>query len=222
MKCPLVTVFCAICAAFFLLAATGLSHSYRARGYASWATSEKGALGITWSRGRVLVDFGGRTDKTGIPIDQWGFEYGAYDPRSLDPASPLPDSWRLAPLFGGTVIRRRTYQTHFSLGGFAAQTGYSQLGIPMLDGPFIPQSPLAPFAQRLLFPFWSVLLITGVPLALWLSARIRRVRRRAAGRCVRCGYDLRASPSRCPECGHAAPHAGTQPGAPPAPTGVVQ
>lgn len=42
-----------------------------------------------------------------------------------------------------------------------------------------------------------------LPLA-WAVVVCRRERRRkrlAAGLCAGCGYDLRASPSRCPECG---------------------
>lgn len=50
-------------------------------------------------------------------------------------------------------------------------------------------------------PHWFVVLICGgVGAAIWW--RRRRVRRRAEGNiCIKCGYDLRATPDRCPKCG---------------------
>jgi hypothetical protein len=58
-------------------------------------------------------------------------------------------------------------------------------------------------------PFWSVAAVTGLlPLA-WVATRLRsRVRRRRLtdqGFCPACGYDLRATPDRCPECGALTP-----------------
>ena len=56
----------------------------------------------------------------------------------------------------------------------------------------------------LAFPYWFAVLVFAALPAWWLSAwhrRRRRAARRAAGQCVACGYDLRASPDRCPECG---------------------
>jgi hypothetical protein len=53
-------------------------------------------------------------------------------------------------------------------------------------------------------PFWFVILISAPVPCVWLArwARQRqRSRRRKRGGCEQCGYDLRATPGRCPECG---------------------
>ncbi len=53
----------------------------------------------------------------------------------------------------------------------------------------------------LTFPLALPLVLLGGTGTLWAVRRTRARRRRAHGRCLACGYDLRASPGRCPECG---------------------
>jgi hypothetical protein len=56
-----------------------------------------------------------------------------------------------------------------------------------------------------MFPHWFLVLFLAIPPALALRRFIRHrsTRFRAAyGLCLRCGYDTRATPDRCPECGH--------------------
>jgi hypothetical protein len=56
-------------------------------------------------------------------------------------------------------------------------------------------------------PLWMPLVLGGVAPGILLATRVRARRRRrlASGLCPTCGYDLRATPARCPECGTAGP-----------------
>ncbi len=61
-------------------------------------------------------------------------------------------------------------------------------------------------------PWWFIFALSSTPAALWLRSRrrARRIIARAArSRCIHCGYDIRFSPARCPECGEAVSHSST-------------
>jgi hypothetical protein len=53
----------------------------------------------------------------------------------------------------------------------------------------------------LVIRLWIVALTTSVLPLIWLQKRIVNRRREMTGFCRNCGYDLRATPDRCPECG---------------------
>jgi len=52
-----------------------------------------------------------------------------------------------------------------------------------------------------LFPAWLRALLFAVHPGCCIVLRIRAARRFGTGQCKACGYDLRATPGRCPECG---------------------
>ena len=81
--------------------------------------------------------------------------------------------------------------------GFMSGSGYPLIASTAIGPPVV-------LTRVWVVPWWAVVLITGVlPAARALSWRRRR-RRVRRGACVYCGYDLRATPDRCPECGRAA------------------
>ncbi len=55
--------------------------------------------------------------------------------------------------------------------------------------------------RAVMAPSWFVLLIASLLPTASVVAWRRRYRRIGEGRCRACGYDLRATPNRCPECG---------------------
>jgi hypothetical protein len=48
---------------------------------------------------------------------------------------------------------------------------------------------------------WWIAAVLGALPVVWFIRVNRCIRRRATGRCVNCGYDVRATPDLCPECG---------------------
>jgi hypothetical protein len=58
--------------------------------------------------------------------------------------------------------------------------------------------------QGFKFPAWILVVAATILPALWTFTFLRNLRSHrwsAGGRCTRCGYDLRVTPDRCPECG---------------------
>lgn len=75
-----------------------------------------------------------------------------------------------------------------------------------LTGSFHTRGEMPATIHYLVVPYWFLTLVTGAPpacwAARWAARRLSRRRRRLRGLCPACGYDLRATPDRCPECGH--------------------
>jgi hypothetical protein len=68
-----------------------------------------------------------------------------------------------------------------------------------------PQRFGAEIVNGVTIPYWALLIVAGVLPVCWCRPILVRRARRRSGRCLSCGYDLRASKERCPECGTAIP-----------------
>ena len=102
-----------------------------------------------------------------------------------------PPGWGVANHF---VSAERLFDGFAAQSTFQAYTSFSNGGYPLGSvSRLLIQLPAVPTTEA-----------SGVLPLVWYSAFIiRRHRRRAVvrGACARCGYDLRASPDQCPECG---------------------
>ena len=112
----------------------------------------------------------------------------------------------------GTVHRAKppAYpQFHVGVGDVPVWGGFKRGGFarPDVPGRRLPRT----YAWQLVVPYWAVVPPLAALPVTWLVRRHHHRRRVRAGLCPACGYDLRATPDRCPECGTvptAAPPAG--------------
>jgi predicted RNA-binding Zn-ribbon protein involved in translation (DUF1610 family) len=59
--------------------------------------------------------------------------------------------------------------------------------------------------DEVVVPLWVIILMALIlpfSIAILINRVLKSRRMHNVGRCSVCGYDLRASPARCPECGH--------------------
>ena len=87
-----------------------------------------------------------------------------------------------------------TYKTGWDCFGFNDLTTRWR---PRLDRSALPTM------ARLVIPLWIPVVILALILTLCCLPDHRRRKRKKLGLCLECGYDLRGSGERCPECGTA-------------------
>jgi hypothetical protein len=128
----------------------------------------------------------------------WARSYVCFDSVSWSTAD---HGWRLVSFRGQFAFAS---VTHLSLGNGFLIGAQPRRPLPETDDSFFGfavHSSTGNFEWCVVtFPHWSLALAFAVPGAL----RAVRPRAKIPGACRHCGYDLRATPDRCPECGTSA------------------
>ena len=121
---------------------------------------------------------------------------------SLTPNPVPPENLPITHFDYGSV-KAEPWQDLFPYLGQVPQHCFVTLGFVWVKEdfiPYIPHSSVRVLGVPLLLP----LLLLAVPPFLWFRRRRSR-RRLGSNHCPSCGYDLRATPDRCPECGTVPP-----------------
>ena len=137
-------------------------------------------------RGSIFfrIDHSHQLDPSTLPeLRPWFFHYGSDDDPESCSQNNLGDGWQSS-RFGFGVLH--DWGTRYA---WRAAPTTRKVATELL------------WAYALWFPHWLVVLLSAVPPLRWGLRTRQRRRRTRAGLCLNCGYDLRASTERCPECG---------------------
>jgi hypothetical protein len=152
-----------------------------------WTLSYRIGVGLNWSSAESTTRVRFETIRSSRGQLAYAMEDHGY---TFLIGPPHEDGWmKFEPT---TDYRRKTYAWSLETEGVGEFAGF---GFRSWDR----------FVRVLIIPYWAIVLPSGTFVVLRSLRGIRRMwelrRRSRLGRCRSCGYDLRASPDRCPECG---------------------
>ena len=129
-----------------------------------------------------------------VIVFHWEHYYEIYrGPLAIDPPPTFPTDWRL----GSLPIGQSIYVGRWQPAGWRA--------FSLAYDPHAPSVNITGKGEGLLevtIPHWAVILpLLFIGIIPFFKIWRRRKRRATVGYCAQCGYDLRASKDRCPECG---------------------
>jgi hypothetical protein len=138
-----------------------------------------------------------------------GFQLRYAAPDLTPPAPWQEDARSVVASWGGSSAAPALYTPGPWVEGVRLMGGElitARVPVAVAQGSGLP--PVAMTERILLVPYWLIALTSACVPAVWVQKRRRRqlVRARTtAGLCRSCGYDMRATPDRCPECGFIPP-----------------